>query len=106
MANLVAVNDPALAAAVPFYGPQPAPEEVPRIKAPLLLHYAGLDERVNAGIPDYEAALKKAGVEYQLYLYEGAKHAFHNDAKPDRYHEEAARLAWQRTVAFLKQRLG
>ena len=105
MANLVAVNDPDLSAAVPFYGQQPASEDVPKIKAPLLLHYAGLDEKINAGIPDYEAALKDAGIEYQIHMYEGAKHAFYNDAKPDRYHEEAAKLAWKRTVEFLNENL-
>jgi len=105
MANLVAVNAPDLSAAVPFYGQQPAAEDVPKIKASLLLHYAGLDEKINAGIPAYEAALKKAGIAYQLFMYEGAKHAFHNDAKADRYHKEAARLAWQRTVEFLNKKL-
>lgn len=105
MANLVAVNAPDLTAAVPFYGQQPASEDVPKIKASLLLHYAGLDEKINAGIAAYEAALKKAGVAYQIYMYEGAKHAFYNDAKADRYHEEAARTAWQRTVEFLNKAL-
>ena len=101
MANLVAVNAPDLSAAVPFYGQQPAPEDVPEIKASLLLHYAGLDEKINAGIAAYEAALKKAGIAYQIHMYAGAKHAFHNDAKADRYHPEAARLAWKRTMEFL-----
>jgi len=105
MANLVAVNAPDVSAAVPFYGQQPPLEDVPKIKASLLLHYAGLDEKINAGIPAYEAALKKAGIAYQLFMYEGAKHAFHNDAKADRYHKEAARLAWQRTVEFLNKKL-
>ena len=105
MANLVAVNDLDLSAAVPFYGQQPASEDVPKIKASLLLHYAGLDEKINAGIPAYEAALKKAGIAYQLFMYEGAKHAFHNDAKADRYHKEAAQLAWKRTVEFLNKKL-
>ena len=105
MANLVAVNVPDLSAAVPFYGQQPASEDVPKIKAALLLHYAGLDEKINAGIAAYEAALKKAGIQYQVYLYAGAKHAFYNDAKADRYHKEAAQLAWKRTVEFLTQKL-
>jgi carboxymethylenebutenolidase len=105
MANLVAVNDSDLSAAVPFYGQQPVSDDVPKIKAFLLLHYAGLDEKINAGIPAYEAALKKAGIEYQIYMYEGAKHAFYNDAKADRYHKEAAQLAWKRTVEFLNKRL-
>jgi len=105
MANLVAVNAPDLSAAVPFYGQQPALEDVPKIKASLLLHYAGQDEKINAGIPAYEAALKEAGIAYQIYMYEGAKHAFHNDAKADRYHKEAAQLAWKRTVEFLNKKL-
>jgi len=105
MANLVAVNSPDLTAAVPFYGSQPAAEDVPRIKASLLLHYAGLDERIDKGIPAYEAALKKAGVDYKLYMYEGAKHAFNNDTNADRYNKEAAELAWKRTIAFLNEKL-
>jgi carboxymethylenebutenolidase len=105
MANLVAVNAPDVSAVVPFYGQQPASEDVPKIKASLLLHYAGLDEKINAGIPAYEAALKEAGIAYQIYMYEGAKHAFHNDAKADRYHKEAAQLAWKRTVEFLNKKL-
>ena len=105
MANLVAVNSPDLTAAVPFYGRQPAAEDVPKIKASMLLHYAGLDENVNKGIPAYEAALKKAGVDYKLYMYEGAKHAFNNDTNADRYNKEAAELAWKRTVAFLSEKL-
>jgi len=102
--NQVAVNSPDLTAAVPFYGRQPAPEDVPKIKASLLLHYAGLDERINAGIEAFEAALKKASVEYKIYMYEGAGHAFFNDTG-SRYHEEAAKLAWERTIAFLKEKL-
>jgi carboxymethylenebutenolidase len=102
--NQVAVNAPDLAAAVPFYGSQPAPEDVPKIKAAMLIHYAGDDARINAGIPAFEEALKKAGVDYKIYTYEGAGHAFMNDTGT-RYHKEAAALAWQRTVAFLKERL-
>jgi len=105
MANLVAVNDPDLSAAVPFYGQQPASEDVPKIKASLLLHYAGLDEKINAGIPAYEGALKEAGIEHQIHMYEGAKHAFYEETRPDRYHKEAAQLAWKRTVEFLNQKL-
>jgi carboxymethylenebutenolidase len=105
MANLMAVNSPELSAAVPFYGAQPPVEDVPKIKASMLLHYAGLDEKINAGIPAYEAALKQAGIDYQIYMYEGAKHAFHNDAKADRYHPGAAPLAWQRTISFLNEKL-
>lgn len=102
--NQVAVHSPELAAAVPFYGSQPAAEDVPKIKAAMLIHYAGEDERINAGIPAFEEALKKAGVEYRIHVYEGAGHAFMNDTG-QRYHKEAAELAWQRTVAFLKEKL-
>jgi carboxymethylenebutenolidase len=102
--NQVAVHAPDLAAAVPFYGMQPAPGDVPKIKAAMLIHYAGDDERINAGIPSFEEALKKAGVEYKLYLYEGAQHAFMNDTS-ERYNKAAAELAWKRTVAFLKEKL-
>lgn len=105
MTNQVAVNSADLVAAVPFYGSQPAPEDVPKIKASLLLHYAGLDERINAGIAAYEAALKKASIDYTMYMYEGAAHAFFNDTNPERYHKEAAQLAWQRTIAFLIEKL-
>lgn len=105
MANQMAVNSPDVVAAVPYYGRQPAPEDVPRIKASLLLHYAGIDEGVNKGIPAYEAALKKAAVDYRLYMYEGAQHAFNNDTNPARYNREAAELAWKRTIAFLKEKL-
>jgi carboxymethylenebutenolidase len=102
--NQVAVNSPDLKAAVPFYGRQPVPEDVPKIKASLLLQYAGLDERINKGIPEFEAALKKASVDYKIFMYEGAGHAFFNDTS-SRYHEEAAKLAWERTIAFFKQKL-
>jgi carboxymethylenebutenolidase len=105
MANQLAVHSPDLQAAAPYYGRQPATEDVPKIQASLLLHYAGLDERINAGIPEYEAALQEASVDYELYVYDGAQHAFNNDANPDRYHPEAAQLAWQRTIAFFKQKL-
>jgi carboxymethylenebutenolidase len=105
VANQVAVKTPDLRAAVPFYGRQPAAEDVAKIKASLLLHYAGLDERINKGIPAFEAALKEASIDYRIYMYEGAKHAFLNDTNADRYHREAAQLAWQRTISFLKERL-
>lgn len=105
MTNQVAVNDPTLDAAVPYYGMQPAPEDVPKIKAPILAHYAGDDERINKGIPAFEEALKKAGKEYKIYMYEGAKHGFNNDSAPERYNEQAAKLAWERTVAFFKEKL-
>jgi len=105
MANQLAVNSPDLSAAVPYYGRQPAPEDVSKIKASLLLHYAGDDERINKGISAFEAALKKASVDYKIYMYEGAKHAFNNDTNAARYNKEAAQLAWQRTIAFLKEKL-
>ncbi|MFC1532912.1 dienelactone hydrolase family protein [Thermodesulfobacteriota bacterium] len=104
MANQVAVNSPDLKAAVPFYGGQPKAEDVPRIQASLLLHYAGNDERINAGIPTFEEALKKASIDYTFYIYEGAEHAFHNDTS-ERYNKEAAQLAWARTIEFLKEKL-
>ena len=105
MANQLAFRSPDLAAAVVFYGRQPAAEDAARIKASLLLHYAGLDKRINGGIADYEAALKAAGVSYDLHIYEGVNHAFNNDTNAARYDEAAARLAWQRTVAFLDRNL-
>jgi carboxymethylenebutenolidase len=105
MANQVAVHSPDVVAAVPYYGAVPAPEDVPKIKASLLLHYAGNDERINAGIPAFEAALKAASVNYRIYTYEGAQHAFNNDTAPSRYNKDAAQLAWQRTIAFLKEKL-
>jgi carboxymethylenebutenolidase len=105
MTNQVAVHSPDVVAAVPYYGAAPAPEDVPKIKASLLLHYAGLDERINSGIPAFEAALKKASVDYKIYMYEGAQHAFNTDTAPSRYNKEAAQLAWQRTIAFLKEKL-
>jgi len=104
IANTFAVRLPDLAAAVPFYGGQPTPENVAKIKAPLLIHYAGLDERINAGWPAYEAALKANGVRYQMFMYPGVNHGFHNDTTP-RYDEAAAKLAWSRTIEFLKANL-
>jgi carboxymethylenebutenolidase len=105
MANQLAVNSPDLTAAVPFYGMQPASGDVPKIKASLLIHYAGIDERIDKGIPAFEEALKKASIDYKIYMYPGAKHAFLNDTNPGRYNKEAAQLAWRRTVAFLKEKL-
>jgi len=90
---------------VPFYGRQAAAADVPKIKAPLLIHYAGLDERINAGWPDYEAALKANGKEYTAHMYPDVNHGFHNDTTP-RYDKEAAELAWSRTIAFFKEKLG
>ena len=93
-----------LAAAVPFYGGQPPVEDVPKIKAPLLLHYAGLDTRVNAGWPAYETALKANNIPYQAFIYENCNHGFHNDTTP-RYDEAAAKLAWQRTLDHFNKHL-
>lgn len=104
ISNALAVRVPDLAAAVPFYGRQAATEDVPKIKAPLLIHYASLDERVNAGWPAYEEALKVNGKEYTAHMYEGANHGFHNDTTP-RYDEAAAKLAWERTMAFFDKHL-
>lgn len=104
IANMMAVRIPTLAAAVPFYGGQPATEDVPKIKAPLLLHYAGLDTRINEGWPAYEAALKANNKEYTAYIYPNVNHGFHNDTTP-RYDKAAAELAWQRTVDFFNEKL-
>ena len=104
ISNMLAVRVPELAAAVPFYGGQPAAADVPKIKAPLMLHYAALDTRINAGWPAYEAALKENGKKYQAFIYENANHGFHNDTTP-RYDKAAAELAWTRTIDFFKQNL-
>jgi len=104
IANMLATRVPTLAAAVPFYGSQPKPEEVPGIKAPLLIHYAEKDDRINAGIPAYEEALKAAKVKYQIFTYPGTQHGFNNDTTP-RYDKAGATLAWQRTVDFFKKNL-
>jgi carboxymethylenebutenolidase len=104
IANKMAVRIPDLAAAVPFYGGQPAKEDVPKIKAPLLLHYAGLDTRINEGWPAYEAALKENGKEYTAFIYPNVNHGFHNDTTP-RYDKAAAELAWKRTIDFFKEKL-
>jgi carboxymethylenebutenolidase len=105
IAGQVAVSEPELDAAVVFYGRTPPADEVRNIKAPLLLHYAGLDERINANVPAFRDALDRAGVRYELHMYEGANHAFHNDTSDARYSAEAAKLAWSRTVEFLKREL-
>lgn len=104
ISNFLATQLPELNAAVPFYGGQPTDEEAARIKAPLLLHFAEHDERINAGWPRYAAALQRAGVRHEAHTYPGTQHGFHNDTTP-RYDEAAARLAWQRTLAFFKQHL-
>jgi carboxymethylenebutenolidase len=105
MTNTLAVRVPDLAAAVPYYGAQPTAADVAKIKAPLLIHYAGLDERLNKGWPAYEAALKAAGKTYTVHFYEAAQHAFNNDDDGPRYSKAAADLAWQRTIDFLNQNL-
>lgn len=104
VANALAVRMPDLAAAVPYYGSQPAAADVPKIKAPLLIHYAGLDERINKGWPAYEAALKAHNKRYAMHMYPGVNHGFHNDTTP-RYDEAAAKLSWQRTLDFFNQHL-
>lgn len=103
ISNRLAVNVPTLKAAVAFYGGQPAAEDVHKIKAAVQLHYGGLDERINAGIPAYEEALKKNNITYELYMYDGVNHAFHNNTSPTRYNEPAATLAWKRTIDFFKK---
>jgi carboxymethylenebutenolidase len=105
MAGNLAVNAPDLDAAVVYYGRQPQAADVPKIQAPLLLHYAGSDMRINEGIPAFEAALKKANKKYTLHIYEGANHAFNNDTSEARYNKQAAAQAWARTVEFLKEHL-
>lgn len=104
VSNAAAVAYPELAAAVPFYGRQPKAADVPRIKAPLLLHYAELDKNINEGWPAYEAALKAEGKTYEAHVYPGVNHGFHNDSTP-RYDEAAAKLAWERTIAWFKRYL-
>ncbi len=104
ISNMMAVKIPDLAAAVPFYGGQPT-EDIDKINAPLMLHYAGLDERVNAGWPAYEAALKEYGKEYSAFVYPNVNHGFHNTTTP-RYDKESAELAWKHTIDFFKEKLG
>jgi len=105
MTNQVAVFSPDLDAAVPYYGMQPTADQVASIKAPIMAHYAGDDARINQGIPAFEESLKKEKKEYQIFIYEGAGHAFNNDSNPERYNEKAAKLAWSRTIAFFKEKL-
>ncbi|MCH8189659.1 MAG: dienelactone hydrolase family protein [Proteobacteria bacterium] len=104
VANAMAVRLPDLAASVPFYGRQASAEDVAKIEAPLLLHYAGLDQRINQGWPEYEAALKAQGKEYTAHIYPGVNHGFHNDTTP-RYDADAAELAWARTIDFFNAKL-
>jgi carboxymethylenebutenolidase len=103
--NNLAVSEPNLNAGIAYYGGQPKAEDVPKINAAMMMHYGGLDERINAGIPAYEAALKQAGKTYEIHVYEGANHAFNNDTNAARYDKEASDLAWRRTVGFLKKNL-
>lgn len=104
--NTLAVNAPDLGAGVAYYGPQPKDEaEIAKIKAALMLHYAGKDDRINAGIDAYKAALEKGGKDFEVHVYDGAQHAFNNDTSEARYNKEAADLAWGRTVAFFKEKL-
>ncbi len=103
--NALAVASPDLAAGVAYYGAQPKAEDVPKIKASLLLHYAGKDDRINAGIAAYEAALKAAKTDYQLFVYDGVNHAFNNDTSGERYNKAAADLAWGRTFGLFKAKL-
>jgi len=105
MTNQVAVNAPYLNAAVPYYERQPSAKDVAKIKAPVMAHYAENDQGINAGIAAFEEALKKNNIEYQIFTYPGTGHAFNNDTNPSRYNEEAAKLAWQRTVGFFKAKL-
>jgi carboxymethylenebutenolidase len=104
--NRVAAIEPALGAGIAYYGSQIPAERVPNVRAALMLHYASKDERINAGIPAYEAALKANGKTYELHMYEGVDHAFNNDTGPARYNPEAAKLAWERSLAFLAKYLG
>jgi carboxymethylenebutenolidase len=101
----LATRLPDLNAAVPFYGNTPAPEEAAKVRAPLMVHLAGTDERINAAWPAYEAALKAAGVKYVVYQYAGTQHGFNNDTTP-RYDAAAAKLAWERTIGFFRSNLG
>lgn len=105
LANQLAVHVSDLRAAVSFYGRQADAVDVPKIKASLMLHYAASDERINAGIANYETALKAAGKSYQVFMYEGTQHAFHNDTAPTRYNEAAAKLAWNRSIEFFEKNL-
>lgn len=105
MANTLATKQPNLKAAVAFYGKQPPEADVLQIKAAVQLHYAGLDERINAGMQTYENALKTHSIRYEQYVYEGVNHAFHNDTASARYNQAAAKLAWERTLLFFKKHL-
>jgi carboxymethylenebutenolidase len=105
MTNQVAVHSPELNAAVPYYGRQPATEDIAKINAPVMAHYAGNDPGINAGIGTFEEELKKQKKDYQIFVYEGTGHAFNNDSNPERYNADAAKLAWNRTVSFFREKL-
>ncbi|WP_436410403.1 dienelactone hydrolase family protein [Pedobacter africanus] len=105
MANKLAIADPKLLAAVAYYGAQGKAEDAGKIRASLMLHYGGLDERINAGIPAYETALKQNHIDYKLFIYEDVNHAFNNDTSPTRYNETAAKLAWKRSIDLFRQKL-
>jgi carboxymethylenebutenolidase len=105
MANKLAIADPKLLASIAYYGAQGKAEDAGKIKASLMLHYGGLDERINAGIPAYETALKQHNIDYKLFIYEGVNHAFNNDTSPTRYNEAAARLAWKRSIDLFREKL-
>jgi carboxymethylenebutenolidase len=106
MVNALAAADPELGAGVAYYGRQVDAAQVPNIRAPLMLHYAGNDERINAGIDAYKAALEQNGKDFVIHMYDGAQHAFNNDTSQARYNKEAADLAWDRTIGFLREKLG
>ena len=103
--NQVAIKAPSLKAAVPYYGSVPPADRVSDIEASIMAHYASDDPRINQGISGFEEALEKAGKDYRIYMYKGTQHAFNNDSNPDRHHPEAAKLAWERTIAFFKEKL-
>jgi carboxymethylenebutenolidase len=106
MAGRLAANSPELAASVIFYGMPPAPEEASRVRVPIMMHYAGRDERINAAVPAFDAALRAAGARFEMHMYPDTDHAFHNDTNAARYNEVAAKLAWRRTIEFLAHELG
>tara|TARA_R110002020_G_scaffold278506_6_gene493958 strand:+ start:10821 stop:11711 length:891 start_codon:yes stop_codon:yes gene_type:complete len=106
LVNQLAVNDPELGAGVAYYGRQAAAGDVASIRAPLMLHYAGLDERINSGIDAYRAALEAGGKRFEIHVYDGVNHAFNNDTSAARYDKAAAELAWSRTIGFFKDKLG
>ena len=105
LVNQMAVNDPLVTATVSYYGRQPTAEETKKISAPIMLHYASLDDRINAGIPPFTAAMVEAGIPYTLHMYQDVNHAFHNDTNGARYDKAAADLSWQRTLEFLDRHL-